>query len=1583
MNIKRLHIISVLTFIIFGIGFGIISDGSAHGEESFEEVRINTGGGTYIDSLGNSWLADTLYNTGNQFTTGDQINGTVDDPLYQSERWDPGSAPELQYAITVPSGEYEVFLHFADIYWGTHAVGARVFDVSIENALFLEDFDIYSEVGGYNALVKSTTTIVTDGVLSIEFTHSIENPKISGIEVHQLEVFEFLEATPVSLLFSDTLIGESSAPVSLTLENLGLTDISISDIFVTGTNASDYSINSTSPYILTPTSTIQIDGTFSPSVAGIRNAELEIVSDDPGSPLHIPLSGIGFNATSTTSTPPVDIHINAGGDVYTDSQGETWNADTLYNTGNAFIGGSPINGTVDDTLYQSERWDPSSAPELQYEIPVPNGDYEVVLHFADIYSGTHAVGTRVFDVSIEGSLFLDNLDIYSEVGANTATTKSATTTVSDEALTIDFSHGVENPKISAIEIHSIEGGGGPPGHFAHAVPGAPQTVVDADFSGAVDVTLDGSYSHTHAFGETITGWTWKIGTSTIATSEFAVVSLPVGFNTITLEVIDSSSNSASDFTTVTVLNGSVPDITTLTPNQGDFSGGTSVTINGSGFTAPVQDTTVHFGPVNLNGGGFNIVDPNTIEVLSPGGTGTVQVTIETPGGISIPKNFTYVDSSLPPIQFASGTVSTSIVGPTSIAFGPDKKLYVGTQFADLHVLTLDDNYNVTNSFVTSLIQTSEPTFRSILGIAFDPFDTDPLNPKVYISHSNLFHGEILNFYNGKVSTLSGPNLSIMEDIITGLPVSDHDHGVNGLEFDNDGKLYIQIGGNTNAGVPGAVSSTGQQKEGVLSAATLVADITEPNFDGAIIYDASANQIGGDVAVFASGERNPYDIVLHSNGKMYGTDNGPNNGFGEKSTGCFSQGPDPSEGDELNLLIQDGYYGHANRARGASDLRQCIWRSIFEASDAEYTAPITTFPASTNGLIEYRADTFGGQLRGHLLASRYRGEQFNVELSPDGLSVLNNTTLFDVGGLDVVVGPDATIFNARVLDGEVIFHKPIEASASDILIRSTFPFRGPLTGGNSLTISGELFTAFGSPSVTVGGEICNVTASTNTSIECTLPAGVTQGAVDVIVLAGGHADTMNDGYTYIGTLPPPALPWTTITSAPIALGELSGATDGTYLYILAGHTQNQDNDQLYRYEPATEIWTTLAPQNVVPLGNHVMTEYINGKIYLFGGVLTGSTDSNALGIYDIASNTWSVGAPLTVLSSVYGIGSAATSVINGKMYVAGGIHNGNQSGNNDKTFVYDPTSNSWAELAPMPSGRNHAAAGTVNGKMYIFGGRQGPNQSSPNFSESFIYDPVTDTWTTGTSMITPRSGTGKAAVLNDELYVIGGEVGGPFSGAWDTVEVYNPTTNTWRTSDSMPTARHGIYPLVHGTDIHVIAGGPQEGFGVSNIHEVFDTTIAGPPPTLPTEARINVGGSLFVDSATNIWSQDMYYNTGNIYAVTDAISGTVEDALYQTERWDPLDATELTYDIPLENGVYDVTLHFADIYYGTHSVGARVFNISIEGATLESNVDIYNEVGSYSALTKSFVINVNDELLTISLLHQIENPKLSAIEVIKQ
>jgi hypothetical protein len=133
-----------------------------------------------------------------------------------------------------------------------------------------------------------------------------------------------------------------------------------------------------------------------------------------------------------------------------------WAADNSYNTGySAAVLTHPIYGTADDYLYQTERYDRAALPELSYRIDVPNGEYEVTLYFAEIWTGAFGVNRRVFDVYIEDELKLYDFDIFKEAGSRTPLKKTFTVNVADGVVDIDFKRKIENPKISAIEIISV------------------------------------------------------------------------------------------------------------------------------------------------------------------------------------------------------------------------------------------------------------------------------------------------------------------------------------------------------------------------------------------------------------------------------------------------------------------------------------------------------------------------------------------------------------------------------------------------------------------------------------------------------------------------------------------------------------------------------------------------------------------------------------------------------------------------------------------------------------------------------------------------------------------------------------------------------------------------------------------------------------------------------------------------------------------------------------------------------------------------------------------------------------------------
>ena len=169
---------------------------------------------------------------------------------------------------------------------------------------------------------------------------------------------------------------------------------------------------------------------------------------------------ITVNAAGTA--PSLPLRVNAGGDMYTDSLGNSWEADQAYVSGGwGFHGddntvdrgtGHAISGTEDDRIYQTERYGLSG-----YRFDIGNGTYDVTLHFAETYKT--GPGQRVFDVSIEGQLVLNDLDIYSEVGYSTALKKVFSgIVVQDGQLNLDFASSVEEPEINGMEIFTAGAG---------------------------------------------------------------------------------------------------------------------------------------------------------------------------------------------------------------------------------------------------------------------------------------------------------------------------------------------------------------------------------------------------------------------------------------------------------------------------------------------------------------------------------------------------------------------------------------------------------------------------------------------------------------------------------------------------------------------------------------------------------------------------------------------------------------------------------------------------------------------------------------------------------------------------------------------------------------------------------------------------------------------------------------------------------------------------------------------------------------------------------------------------------------------
>lgn len=256
------------------------------------------------------------------------------------------------------------------------------------------------------------------------------------------------------------------------------------------------------------------------------------------------------------------------------------------------------------------------------------------------------------------------------------------------------------------------------------------------------------------------------------------------------------------------------------------------------------------------------------------------------------------------------------------------------------------------------------------------------------------------------------------------------------------------------------------------------------------------------------------------------------------------------------------------------------------------------------------------------------------------------------------------------------------------------------------------------------------------------------------------------------------------------------------------------------------WTTIAPYPIF-VSEHNAT-VVENKIYVAGGFagpnqnFTGTTD--AFHVYDPSSDRWTSLAPLPKKLQHFGIAT-----LDNKIYVTGGYTDDDFELDNKAAYVFDPqgaNGGSWSPVADLPAERAAHSSVAVGGRLYVVGG------VGSDAAAIRAYNPATNTWDAGRAPLPSLREHLTAAVVNNRIYVISGRWS---TGNVGTVEEYDPATNAWTPRASIPTPRSGITSGVIEGKIHVTAGeGHPSGATISS-HEVYDpaTDTWATFPSMPT------------------------------------------------------------------------------------------------------------------------------------------------------
>ena len=241
------------------------------------------------------------------------------------------------------------------------------------------------------------------------------------------------------------------------------------------------------------------------------------------------------------------------------------------------------------------------------------------------------------------------------------------------------------------------------------------------------------------------------------------------------------------------------------------------------------------------------------------------------------------------------------------------------------------------------------------------------------------------------------------------------------------------------------------------------------------------------------------------------------------------------------------------------------------------------------------------------------------------------------------------------------------------------------------------------------------------------------------------------------------------------------TIGNKIYIGLGHFNGAGPnilfDDWWEYDPATNSWSQKADY-LGGLCYHATGFTMNDIAYVGTGrtSATGSTLVQNFYKYDVTTNAW------TEINSFPGIGrrGAVSFVIDEYAYIGSGESNGGVLGS---FYRFDPSNETWLQVAFLPVPRTSSVAFTIDGYGYVGTGDLDPG----SINDFWQYNPASDVWVQKASVspIDRREAVGFA--LNGRGYI--GTGGNGTTGSLGDMWEYDPATDTWiQIEDFAGTAR---------------------------------------------------------------------------------------------------------------------------------------------------------------------------------------------------
>lgn len=296
----------------------------------------------------------------------------------------------------------------------------------------------------------------------------------------------------------------------------------------------------------------------------------------------------------------------------------------------------------------------------------------------------------------------------------------------------------------------------------------------------------------------------------------------------------------------------------------------------------------------------------------------------------------------------------------------------------------------------------------------------------------------------------------------------------------------------------------------------------------------------------------------------------------------------------------------------------------------------------------------------------------------------------------------------------------------------------------------------------------------------------------------------------------SLNWQRKADLLIPVQEIYPAVFQNEIYVAGGLSselpkqQGQMTAQVQIYNPKTDTWR-YGP--TLPEGrHHGQLVAVNDQLFLFGGFIQAkgghwSASADVLRL-DIQQQVWlkvaTLPAPLS--ETVSWVLEHKVHLVSGRSPATKANAQWQDQADVATHWVFDPKSLNTEVGPALPEAKNSAAGVVFNGMGYLIGGRQ---VKGGNKADVYSFTAQSQQWTLQNAMPEAQAGLA-AAVLNQQLWVFGGEFfqqgGGVFSKVWS----YSAADNNWQQQGEMPVPRHGLGAVALNDAIYVIGGATAAG-----------------------------------------------------------------------------------------------------------------------------------------------------------------------------